>query len=154
MAFVTPDTPNLADFLTFLSTSVQIPSSALPSGSEWPGYAFNQIMALILQPPGASGITYSLAAYNGATHILFEITPDQAGQTYFADARGKNGYGLIVPSTGLVNSSSDQGTAQTLATPDWAKDMTVDALEFYKTPWGRQFLAWQQAYGPTVWVLT
>lgn len=153
MSFATPTIPNLADFLVFLSTSVQIPPAALPSGSEWPGYAFNQIMEWII-PPSSGNVLYSLAAYNGATHILFKITPDQTGQTYFATARSKDGYSLIVPSTGLVNSASDQGSAQTLATPDWAKNMTADALDFYKTPWGREFIAWQQTYGSTIWTLT
>lgn len=154
--FVTPDTPNLADFLTFLATSVQIPVEALPSNSPWPGYAFNQALALTI-PPGAliPGVIYSLAVYNGATHILFAITPDQPGQNYFQNARGTGtgGYGLISPTTGLVSSSSDQNTSQTLAEPVWASQLTVDQLDFYKTPWGRAFLAWNQKYGQNAWVL-
>lgn len=155
--FVTPNTPNLTDFLTFLATSVQIPASALPVGSDWPGYALNQAMALAIPPSGLTpGVMYSLAVYNGATHTLFAIAPDQPGQTYFAAARGSGagGYSLITPSTGLVSASADQGTSQNLATPEWAMQMTADQLDYYKTPWGRAFLAWNQKYGPTIWGLT
>ena len=155
MAFTDLTTPNITDFWTFLDTSVQIPTSALPANSVWPQYALNQILDLILQPPGGSGLLLCLAAYNGATHILLSITPDQSGQTYFADARGNgpSGFNLVNPSTGIVQASSDQSTSQSLATPDWAKMMTVGDLDFYKTPWGRYFLNWQQSYGPTIWGL-
>jgi hypothetical protein len=155
--FVLPDTPNLPDFLTFLANSVQIPTTALPANSQWPGYAFNQAMALAIPPSGLTpGVMYSLAVYNGATHVLFAITPDQPGQSYFASARstGAGGYGLIAPSTGLVAASADQGTSQTLEIPEWAKNLTADQLDYYKTPWGRAFLAWNQKYGPTIWGLT
>jgi hypothetical protein len=77
MAFVTPSQPNLADFTTFLTTSVQIPTAALPTNSPWIGYAFNQAMDLVWTFPGAPGILYTLAVYNLATAILFQITPDQ-----------------------------------------------------------------------------
>ncbi len=152
--FVTPGTPNLPDFLTFLA-DVGIPVSALPANSPYPGYAFNQAMGLVVAPPAAFGtqVLYSLAVYNGGTHILFSITPDQPGQTFFADARGKNGYGIVIPSTGLVAASSDQGSSATLVVPDWARTLTVQQLAFFKTDWGRVFLQWNQSYGPAPWVL-
>jgi hypothetical protein len=169
MPFVNPTTPNLADFLTFLADTVQIPVAALPANSPYPGYALNQAIALVLNPSGAMfpgvtfppgagypGVMYSLACYNCATHLLFVITPDQDGQTYFKNARGNNsssdppGFGLNAPSTGLVVSSSDQGTSAGLAEPKWAKGLTVSQLGYYKTPWGREYLSWQQSYGPTI----
>lgn len=153
--FITPDSPNLADFLTFLANSVQIPAAALPSGSSWPEYALDQAIGLVLFPPCLpTPVMYSLAVYNCATHILFQITPDQTGQTYFTNARSTAGYGLIVPSNGLITGASDQGTSGNIVVPDWAKGLTVGQLEFYKTPWGRAYLAWNQSYGPTVWGLT
>jgi len=154
MPFVTPATPSLVDFKTFLAESVQIPVEALPVDSPWPGYAFDQ--AMILTPAAGVGVLYSLAVYNGATAILFMITPDQNGQTYFADARGNGptGFGLIVPSTGLIAASSDQGTSATLVPPRWADGLTVGQLEFYKTPWGRAYLSYLQSYGETIVGLT
>lgn len=162
MAFVTPATPNLADFGTFLTTSVQIPTAALPTSSPWIGYAFTQAMEMILTPPNTIGVVYSLAVYNGATHLLFLITPDQAGQTYFADARSNiastnfpnGGFGLNLPQVGLVTSTFDQGTGTTVVSPDWAKGLTIGQLGFMSTPYGRTFLQWNMSYGSTIVGLT
>jgi len=152
--FVTPNTPNLPDFLTFLA-GVQIPVSALPADSPYPGYAFAQAMGLTIPAPSSfpAQVLYSLAVYNGATHILFSIAPDQPEQSYFANARGKDGYGIVIPSTGLVSASADQGTSSSLAVPEWAKELTVGQLSFMKTDWGRVWLQWTQSYGPAPWVL-
>ena len=159
--FVTPTTPNLADFLTFLSTSVQIPVAALPANSPWPGYAFTQAQALVPCYAGIPGITFSLATYNCATHQLFVITPDQLGQTYFSGARSNQpqtnspgGFALIQTSSGLVAATSDEGTSVTLANPDWVKGLTIGQLQFAKTPWGREYLSFIQSYGPSIWGLT
>jgi len=162
MAFITPDTPNLVDFLSFLNESVQIPVSALPVDSPYPEYALKQAIALVLNPPGAiyPGVMYSLACYNCATHLVFLITPDQNGQSFFLNARGNNssatppGFGLNAPSTGLVVSSSDNGTSAGLAQPEWAKGLTVSDLGFFKTPWGRAYLSWNQSYGSTIVALS
>jgi hypothetical protein len=156
--FATPNTPNLADFQVFLSTSVQIPPSALPANSPWPGYALNQAIGIVWNPPCATfpGILYTLAVYNLATHLIFLITPDQVGQSYFANARGNNsstippGFALNAPQTGLVVTSSDQGTSVGLTAPTWAAGMTVADLGYYQTPWGRAYLAFAQSYGPTI----
>jgi len=162
MAFITPNTPNLVDFKSFLAESVQIPLAALPDASPYPSYALDQAIALVLNPPGAAlpGVMYSLACYNCATHLLFVITPDQSGQSYFLNARGNNstaippGFGLNAPSTGIVVSSSDNGTSAGLAQPEWAAGLTVGQLGFMKTPWGREFLSWQQSYGPSIVALS
>jgi len=155
--FLFPQTPNIVDFLEFLANSVQIPAAALPASSPWPQYALTQAVALVLLPPALpAAILYVLACYNCATHLLFTICPDQNGQNYFATARGAGttGFGLIQPSTGLVISTSDQGTSASLAEPKWAPGLTVSQLGFYKTPYGREYLAWNQSYGPTIVALS
>jgi hypothetical protein len=155
MPFVNPKTPNLPDFLTFLADQVQIPSSALPDDSPYPGYALDAAIGLVLLPPACPvPVLYTLAVYNGATHLLFTITPDQQGQTYFANARSPQGFGLAAPSTGLVVATFDEGTGTTLAEPEWAKGLTVNQLGYFKTPWGREYLSWQQSFGPTIVGLT
>lgn len=156
--FQNPNTPNIVDFLTFLNTTVQIPSAALPASSPWPQYALSEALTYFdpcAVGPGP-GANYSVAVYNCATHILLTITPDVSGQTYFATVRGNppTGFGLIQPSTGLVAATYDQGTGATLAQPEWAPRLTVDQLDFFKTPYGRRYLAWQQAYGPSIVGLT
>lgn len=154
--FVTPNSPNLTDFLTFLNTSVQIPTTALPTDSPWPGYAFNQIMEMINRPSTSPGVLYSLAAYNGATHLLISITPDQPGQSYFTSLRSgeSGGFGMNAPQLGLITASADESTSNSYATPDALKQLTIGQLDFYRSPYGRQFLNWQQAYGPSIWGLT
>lgn len=161
MPFATPTTPNLADFLLFLADSVQIPAAALPGSSPYPGYAFDQAVDLVLNPPtGIAGILYTLAVYNCATHLLLTITPDQPGQTFFADVRGNNnatippGLALNVPATGIVVSTSDETTSVTQAKPVWAEGLTIGQLGFLKTPWGRAYLDYQQSYGPSIVGLT
>ncbi|MHB2029721.1 MAG: hypothetical protein ACYCPT_13030 [Acidimicrobiales bacterium] len=155
--FLFPTTPNLVDFLTFLANSVQIPSTALPTSSPWPGYALNQAIGLVLQPPLIPvPVMYCLACYNCATHILFVITPDQPGINYFSNARSSSstGFRLIQPSSGLVLSTSDETTSTTNIAPKWAAGLTAGQLDFYKTPWGREYLSWNQSYGPSIVGLT
>lgn len=151
--FVSPNDPNLTDFRNFLATSVEIPGNALPSTSPWPGYALNQ--ALILVPNDIQvGIIYTLAVYNCATHLLLSITPDQPGQNYFTTARSRDGFNLINPTTGIIVSTSDNGTSATNTAPQWASELTLSQLGYYKTPWGRAYLEYVQAAGPYVFGLT
>ena len=160
MAFATPSTPNLPDFWEFLNTTVQIPTTALPTDSPWPGYALDQALVLVLDPPCGAGILYTLACYNCATHLLLMITPDQPQQEWFANIRGNNsatlppGLSLNAPTTGLIVATSDESTSATLTAPTWAAGLTVGQLGFFKTPWGREYLGYIQSYGPTVVGLT
>ena len=148
--FVSPSSPNYTDFLNFLATSVQIPGTALPSTSPWPEYAFAQAMTIVQAAP--VGVVYSLAVYNLATHLLMLITPDQPGSNYFANAR--QDMKLLQPSTGLIVSTSDNGTSATNIAPEWAKGLTVSQLGYYRTPWGRDYLGYAQSYGGTIVGLT
>ena len=146
--FLLPNQPNIVDFEWFLSNSVQIPPAPLPASSPWPQYALTQ--ALRLTPCGPGGIMYTLVVYNCATHLLFAITPDVAGQNYFGEKRGAGagGYGLVNPIAGMVVSTFDQGTGTTVNSPDWAKKMTMGQLDFTRSPWGRYYLNWIQSAGP------
>ena len=158
--FITPLVPNLTDYTTFLTTSVQIPTAALPTNSPWIGYSFNQAMDLTTSLGG--GVIYTLAVYNCATHLLFAITPDQSGQTYFADARSSKtstnfpngGFGLNVPTTGLVVSTSDEGSSTSLTAPKWASMLTVGQLGFFATVYGRYYLSYIQSAGSSIVGLT
>lgn len=150
--FLFPSQPNVIDFFGWLYHNVQIPQIALPGTSPWVEYALQQAIALVLCVPGIPGITYTLACYNCGTAILMGLAPDQPGQNYFVKQRADNG--LVQPSTGLVTAASDESTSTTLSSPEWTKGLTVGQLVFYHTPWGREYLAYQQSYGPTIWGLT
>ena len=148
MPFVTPNTPNLADFTTYVYDQ-GIPTAALPSNSDYLTYAFNYSQNVALQPaPSMAGIVFVMASYNLGMHHLLEIAPDQTGQTWFASARSQ--YQLLLPKVGVVSSGGDQGTSDTLVVPDFFKDMTLFALGLMKTPWGRRYLDYAQMYGSNI----
>ena len=150
-AFAMPTSPNLADFQVFLGSVVQIPAAALPASSPWPAVALAQAIELVLCPP-TGGLSYTLAVYNCATHLTLLITPDQPGQTWFANARSNSstGFSLNAPPTGIVVSTSDETTSTTVVAPTWAAGLTATQLGFFRTPWGREYLGWQQTYGPNI----
>jgi hypothetical protein len=172
-AFLWPNRPNITDFWFWLQTNVSIPEAALPVTSPYPQYALWQALELVLCDRGVpfrngmnfeyseptprnlwGGISYTLAVYNCATHLLLGIAPDMPGQSFFTAARANSGYSLVNPSTGLIVAASDVTTSSTLTPPKWASGLTVSQLGFMKTPYGREYLAYNQAYGPTVVGLT
>lgn len=131
--------------ITALATGTATPPTVNTAGSPWPGYALAQAMALVLNIPTMSGLEYTLAVYNCAAHILLKITPDQPGQTYLATAREK--FGILSALAGVINSASDQGTSDAVAVPWQQQSLTIGDLNFYTTPWGRDYLAFAQDFG-------
>jgi hypothetical protein len=116
----------------------------LPNDSPFFGYALAQAQRLVIR--GRGGLDYTLACYNAAGHILFQIAPDQAGRSYFRDKRAE--FGLYKPvAAGVVSASSDEGTSVTLATPSSLRDLTLSDLNFMRTPWGQEYLAYNTDFG-------
>jgi hypothetical protein len=151
-AWTDPNTPNLADFTSFIYNNVGVPVAALPLGSQWPGFAFTQTMAMVSFYPTVTPIEYVLAVYNCGAHILLRITPDQVGQTFFADARKT--FKVLSPETGIIQSSSDEGTSNSFAVGQGMQNLTIGDLNFYTTPYGREYLAYAMDGGPGLWGLT
>lgn len=147
MTFVDPTTPNLADFITFCQAQ-GVTTTILPADSDYYAWAFdyaNDIVTTVPQmPPGL----YVMAVYNLGLHHLLTIAQDQPGQTFFADARTQ--FKLMSFVIGGVQSSSDEATSQTLVAPEFMKNLTYSDIDMQKTPWGRQYLAYAQTWGPTV----
>lgn len=137
--------------MLFVQDSMQIDPILLPDDSPYYGYAFNQAIATVLSVPSCGGIDYTLAVYNCGGHILLRITPDQPQRTFFQDTRGK--YAMLQPSVGVVQSASDDGTANTIAVPKALQELTIGDLGFMKTPWGREYLSYAQDFGG-IWGLT
>lgn len=152
-----PNAPNLPDYVLWIRNVVGIAPGWLPDGSPFFGYALDRALRLVLIPGAAlSGAEYTLAVYNCATHVQLKITPDQVvngvSYTYFAAKQAE--FKLFALPAGLVTSSSDQGTSESNAVPDALQQLTLTDLDFIRTPWGREFLAYQQDYGPFVWGLS
>ena len=144
--------PTLAGFQTFVTDIMQIPEAALPSGSPVIGYAFETACAIVLkQIQGISPFLYEVAVYNLAASILIQYAPDQPGQTYFADYRKAHGIGIFTP--GIIQSSSDSGTAQSWMIPEALKNLSLADLQNLKNPYGLAYLQIAQSYG-AIWGLT
>lgn len=125
------------------------PPTANTSGSPWAGYALEQALDWVIC--GLGGVSYTLATYNCAGHVLLDITPDVQGQTYFTNLRSNSsaGFNLNAINPGLVSAASDQGTSDSLVVPDFVKGLQLSDLDFIRTPWGRAYLAYNQCFGDT-----
>lgn len=144
--------PTLAGFQAFVTDYMQIPATALPSGSPVISYAFHIACSLVLkQIQAINPFLYEIAVYNLAASILIQYAPDQPGQTYFADYRKAHGIGVFTP--GIIQSSSDSGTAQSWMIPDWMKNLSLSDLDNLKNPYGLAYLKIAQEYG-AIWGLT
>ena len=100
----------------------------------------------------ATPATYVLAVYNLAMDRLVRFAPDQQNQTYFSGLRTQ--FNLVSTSVGAVASASDQGTSASIANPEWMRQMTMRDIQTLRTPWGREYMGFAQAWGPFVWGLS
>ncbi|WP_175785392.1 hypothetical protein [Burkholderia ambifaria] len=148
MAFVDPTQPNLADFTTFVYNQ-GVPETDLPTDSQYLQWAFTMAMNLALQSPcSVPAIVYVLAVYNLGMHRLLKVAQDTPPSTYFATQRAN--FKMLSFVAGVVQSAGDQGTSNSLIAPDFLKNLTMQDLDLLKTPWGREYLAYAQQYGPDV----
>lgn len=160
--------PTLAGFQDFITTVMKVPTEALPLNSPFIAYAFANALALVnpalravpVPQQDAAGASlnsggwtiYAIAVYNLAASNLISYAPDQDGFLYFTALREKlNINGFI---SGIVQSSSDDGTSVNLVVQEAAKAFTLANLQQLKDPYGRAYLALAQSYGPTTWGLT
>lgn len=74
--YQTPGTPNLADFTTFVFSSMGVPASALSASSPLLQNVLNRALELTPTYARAPDI-YTDAVYNCAGHLLVEIAQDQ-----------------------------------------------------------------------------
>lgn len=140
--------PNLTDFTAFVYAQ-GVTTAELPTNSPYLQASLDYAENMVIDsPPNISAVIYVDAVYNLGFHKLLKITPDQTGQTFFADSRKQ--YGLLSFVAGPVVVAGDQGTGDSLLPAEWMKDMTLLANDCLKTPWGQSFLMYQQDYGPTI----
>lgn len=145
--FVDTSQPNQTDFDTFVYNQ-GITTAQLPANSPYLTSAFQYAFDNTFAVPQMPGIIWCLAVYNYGMHYLILTAQDQTGQTYFTNYRKQSN--LLSFVAGPVISSSDQGTSQTLASPEWAANISISAAGLLKTPWGQEYLAYAQQYGETI----
>lgn len=155
--------PTLAGFQSFITTVMGITSEQLPSDSPWIQGALNfALQEVNIELAWASGcgwpsgsnqtnvpLIYNAAVYNLAGSLLLQYAPDQEGQSFFATARKTWNILGFVP--GVVLSGADVTTSESLVVPEFFKNLTLGDLQRLKDPFGRQYLAFAQNYGPTIW---
>jgi hypothetical protein len=155
--------PTPAGFLDFVRLAMGIPSQALPDGSYWLAFSYQYAMALTsLQLKAAPPPIYTLAVYNlgGDTLVNWAAdgqppfpypTDNPDGTGYFTYLRKLWNLTGFVP--GVIQSSADESTSESLLVPDAFKGMTVSDLNLIKTPWGRMYLGLIQSIG-SLWGVT
>lgn len=148
----TQSAPNATDLYTFLTTVAGVPTGALPSGSPYVTWALSYAEEQTLRVLCLIGRDYyCFAVYCLATSFLLNWCPDTPPSTFFADARADMKLTSFTP--GVVNSAADQGTSDSLLSPDFLKGLTLGQLQALKDPYGRQWLSMQQDLG-NIWGLS
>lgn len=145
---------------------MRITTAVLPDDSPWINWALQQSLGLVNRALMAVRNTvptvwtiYTRAVYNLAGHILVETAPDvpdapnvpgsDPAAPYFTNLRsGLDMAGFI---SGVINSTSDNGTGNSMVVPEAMQTLTFSDLQTMKTPWGRTYLGIAQKYGPTIW---
>ena len=154
---MTVGVPTLSDFQTFITSVMGISTSVLPSNSPVITWSFDfaydwvaqELSGLTAQP--GSWTMYQRAVYNLAADTLINWAQDTPPSTYFANLRKDFGCNSFV--AGVIQSSSDEGTSESLLVPEAFARLTIANLGNLKTPYGRAYLGIAQSFGP-VWGLS
>ena len=152
-----------------------ISTSVLPDGAPVIGMAFAVALGLVnpalriahipsqdssgAQLNGGGLTFFALAVYNLAGDNLLNYAQDQPGapnvkgskppMPFFAWTRKQwNINGFV---SGVIQSAGDETTNQSMVVQDAAKAFTLANLQQLKTPYGRQYLAIAQSFGPETW---
>jgi len=140
-----------ASYLAFIREQ-GVTTAQLPDNSPYIQTSYNIAIALVYEVIACvSTVIYDQCVYNLAFDRLVNIAIDQTGQTIFADLRKANGLNTFVG--GVIQSSSDVSTSESMVVPDFVKTLTLSDLQRLKTPWGRAYLELAQSTGP-LWGLT
>jgi hypothetical protein len=148
--------PTLTGFQAFLINPVGITATVLPPTDFVVTMAFDVAMDIVnLQLQAAAPDIYTLAVYNLATSNVIYYGQDQPNapiyqnkQAFFAYMRTT--WNILGFSAGVIQSSSDVSTSESMVVQDAAKDFTLADLQYLKDPYGRRYLQLAQKYG-TLW---
>ena len=106
---------------------------------------------------------YAIAVYNLGGDLIINYAQDAANNPYIYPGSNpptpyfqwlRQKFKINDFLTGVVTSSSDEGTSQSLIVQEAMKTITLADLQLLKTPYGRRYLAIAQQYGPSVWGLS
>lgn len=140
--------PDQAGYIAFIRGVMGIDTSVLPDDSPVIPVSLAVSLEIVSLELAAFVTIYPLAVYNLAGDRLLNYAPDQAGKTFFADAR-KN-YSINTFVAGVIQSAGDEATNESLVVPEQMKELTFMDLQNLKTPYGRTYLQFAQQVG-TLW---
>jgi hypothetical protein len=153
---VTMGPPTLAGFTDFLQNFVGIPAAVVTASATSIAWAFQISMDIVNQALNAVPDTYRLAVYNLGADNLINFASDPTTvvgfTTYFSDLRKQFGVGKFY--AGVIASAGDNGTSESLTVPEAFRNLTIANLRNLKTPYGQNYLALAQSYGPSIWGLS
>lgn len=161
-AFPVTVKPTYEGWVQWVYSIMGVPSAWLPNDSPYLFYAYNTAYAIVnpvfqcVPGPIFLQMIYNLAAHmlvtwaadpdpypNGEPYIIVDDVP----YGYFQYIRKQNN--ILGFTTGVVTSSSDEGTSVSLLVPEAFKNLTVDQLALTTTVWGRTYLGYAQRWnGP------
>jgi hypothetical protein len=155
--------PTLAGFKTFISKQ-GLPMDALPMSADVIPMAFNVAMTLVNQwlinvpsPDKSLPSLYALAVYNLAMDRVANYAQDTDSSPMYPGSnlpyweglrKGLNINGFV---GGVISSASDNGTSQSMTTPEVMQNLTFDDLQTLKTRWGRTYMSLAQTFGQSDW---
>lgn len=139
-------------YLDFIRNIMGISTTYLPDDSDYIDLSLAIAQEIVNEWINTvSSLIFDQATYNLAGDTLINIAQDQPGETFFYDLREKWGINSFVP--GVIESSHDETTGQSMLVPEFMKELTLGQLQNLKTPYGRQYLAYAQTIG-TNWGLS
>lgn len=161
--------PTLAGFILFIRDYMGISTALLPDDSVYIEAAYQVALATVLKqmkkvcaPSSPYTSIYGLAVYNLAGDRLINYAQDLPGsdvipgsdppEKFFAYTRRQ--WDIFGFTSGVVQSSSDETTSGSFVVPKAFEALTIGDLQNIKTPWGRQYLAFAQDFGPSIWGLS
>jgi hypothetical protein len=161
--------PTLAGYLSFIRNVMGITTAQLPDNAPSIGWTYEVAKAWVNRslikwcaPRSPYASMYAIAVYNFAGDRLITYGQDPADapyvegtdppQKFFAYSRSTwKIFGFV---SGVVQSTSDDGTSVSMVVPEAFKNFTLADLQSLKTPWGREYMAIAQSYGPSIWGLS
>lgn len=171
--------PTLAGFIAFIRNVMGISTTVLPDASPVIGFAFSVALAIVnpalkkvaLPQQDSAGAAlysgqpssiYALAVYNLAGDRVINYGQDLPDAAPIAGSEPPVGFfawsrkqwninGFV---SGVISASNDESTGQSMVVQDAAKNFTLGDLQNLKTPYGRQYLAFAQDFGPATWGIT
>jgi hypothetical protein len=155
--------PTLAGFMTFIRQVMGITTQQLPDDAYSIPLAFNAALTVVNvalvsvdNPNPALPNLYAMAVYNLAADRLLNWALDsdaapvyKNGEKFFAYTREKLDIFGFTP--GVIQSTNDLTTGGSFVVPEFFKELTMRDLSNLKTPYGREYLAIAQDYGPSEW---